>query len=568
MAISTPMLVTFCVYIFGMILIGFIAWRSTKNFDDYILGGRSLGPFVTALSAGASDMSGWLLMGLPGAVFLSGISESWIAIGLTLGAWINWKLVAGRLRVHTEYNNNALTLPDYFTGRFEDKSRILRIISALVILLFFTIYCASGIVAGARLFESTFGMSYETALWAGAAATILYTFIGGFLAVSWTDTVQASLMIFALILTPVIVIISVGGFGDSLEVIKQKSIENVDMLKGLNFVAIISLMGWGLGYFGQPHILARFMAADSHHSIVHARRISMTWMILCLAGAVAVGFFGIAYFNEHPAVAGAVNQNAERVFIELAQILFNPWIAGILLSAILAAVMSTLSCQLLVCSSAITEDLYKAFLRKQASQKELVWVGRVMVLVVALVAIALAANPENRVLGLVSYAWAGFGAAFGPVVLFSVMWSRMTRNGALAGMIIGALTVIVWKQFGWLGLYEIIPGFIFGSIGIVVFSLLGKAPSAAMQKRFAEADAHYHSAPPRRFTSEISRHKLNGAGARRGGQHPGSLSLRLPGDCPHPGCVFTPNIFMFGHDNRGWTHHYQFTFRTCFFLYR
>ncbi|HFM1631324.1 TPA: sodium/proline symporter PutP [Escherichia coli] len=467
MAISTPMLVTFCVYIFGMILIGFIAWRSTKNFDDYILGGRSLGPFVTALSAGASDMSGWLLMGLPGAVFLSGISESWIAIGLTLGAWINWKLVAGRLRVHTEYNNNALTLPDYFTGRFEDKSRILRIISALVILLFFTIYCASGIVAGARLFESTFGMSYETALWAGAAATILYTFIGGFLAVSWTDTVQASLMIFALILTPVIVIISVGGFGDSLEVIKQKSIENVDMLKGLNFVAIISLMGWGLGYFGQPHILARFMAADSHHSIVHARRISMTWMILCLAGAVAVGFFGIAYFNGHPAVAGAVNQNAERVFIELAQILFNPWIAGILLSAILAAVMSTLSCQLLVCSSAITEDLYKAFLRKQASQKELVW--------------------------------AGFGAAFGPVVLFSVMWSRMTRNGALAGMIIGALTVIVWKQFGWLGLYEIIPGFIFGSIGIVVFSLLGKAPSAAMQKRFAEADAHYHSAPPSRL---------------------------------------------------------------------
>lgn len=498
MAISTPMLVTFCVYIFGMILIGFIARRSTKNFDDYILGGRSLGPFVTALSAGASDMSGWLLMGLPGAVFLSGISESWIAIGLTLGAWINWKLVAGRLRVHTEYNNNALTLPDYFTGRFEDKSRILRIISALVILLFFTIYCASGIVAGARLFESTFGMSYETALWAGAAATILYTFIGGFLAVSWTDTVQASLMIFALILTPVIVIISVGGFGDSLEVIKQKSIENVDMLKGLNFVAIISLMGWGLGYFGQPHIW-RVLWRQTLTSIVHARRISMTRMILCTAGAVAVGFFGIAYFNEHPAVAGAVNQNAERVFIELAQILFNPWIAGILLSAILAAVMSTLSCQLLVCSSAITEDLYKAFLRKHASQKELVWVGRVMVLVVALVAIALAANPENRVLGLVSYAWAGFGAAFGPVVLFSVMWSRMTRNGALAGMIIGALTVIVWKQFGWLGLYEIIPGFIFSSIGIVVFSLLGKAPSAAMQKRFAEADAHYHSAPPSRL---------------------------------------------------------------------
>ncbi|MGL4679037.1 MAG: sodium:solute symporter family transporter, partial [Plesiomonas shigelloides] len=287
MTISTPMLVTFLVYIFGMILIGFIAWRSTKNFDDYILGGRRLGSLVTALSAGASDMSGWLLMGLPGAVFLSGVSESWIAIGLVIGAWINWKLVAGRLRVHTEINNNALTLPDYFTSRFEDSSRVLRIISAVVILLFFTIYCASGIVAGARLFESTFGMSYETALWAGAAATILYTFVGGFLAVSWTDTVQASLMIFALILTPVMVIAAVGGLEDSLLVIQQKSMENLDMLKGLNLVAIISLMGWGLGYFGQTHILARFMAADSHYTIVNARRISMTWMILCLGGAVA-----------------------------------------------------------------------------------------------------------------------------------------------------------------------------------------------------------------------------------------------------------------------------------------
>lgn len=502
MTTSTPMVVTFLIYIFGMILIGFIAWRSTKNFDDYILGGRRLGSLVTALSAGASDMSGWLLMGLPGAIFIAGISESWIAIGLTLGAWINWKLVAGRLRVHTEYNNNALTLPDYFTGRFEDNSRVLRIISAVVILVFFTIYCASGIVAGARLFESTFGMSYETALWAGAAATILYTFIGGFLAVSWTDTVQASLMIFALILTPVIVIFAVGGLGDSMDVIKQKSIENVDMLKGLNLVAIISLMGWGLGYFGQPHILARFMAADSHHTIVNARRISMTWMILCLAGAVAVGFFGIAYFTNNPALATSVNQNSERVFIELAQILFNPWIAGILLSAILAAVMSTLSCQLLVCSSAITEDLYKAFFRKHASQRELVWVGRLMVLVVALVAIALAANPENRVLGLVSYAWAGFGAAFGPVVLLSVMWSRMTRNGALVGMIIGAVTVIVWKQFAWFNLYEIIPGFIFATLGIVVVSLMGKAPSKTMIERFEKADDVYHSPAPSKLQAQ------------------------------------------------------------------
>lgn len=489
--ISTPMLVTFLVYILGMIVIGLVAYRATNNFDDYILGGRSLGSVVTALSAGASDMSGWLLMGLPGAIYLSGISESWIAIGLTVGAYLNWKLVAGRLRVHTEANNNALTLPDYFTSRFEDTSKLLRVISAVVILVFFTIYCASGIVAGARLFESTFGMSYETALWAGAAATIIYTFIGGFLAVSWTDTVQASLMIFALILTPVIVILAVGGIDTSMLVIEAKNPANLDMFKGLNLIAIISLMGWGLGYFGQPHILARFMAADSHQTIRKARRISMTWMILCLAGAVAVGFFGIAYFENNPSQAGTVSENGERVFIELAKILFNPWIAGILLSAILAAVMSTLSCQLLVCSSAITEDLYKAFFRKKASQRELVWVGRLMVLLVALIAIALAANPENRVLGLVSYAWAGFGAAFGPVVLISVMWPRMTRNGALVGMLIGAITVIVWKQYGWFNLYEIIPGFIFASVAIVVVSLMGRAPSQAIQMRFADAEAEY-----------------------------------------------------------------------------
>ncbi|GKX50427.1 sodium/proline symporter PutP [Budvicia aquatica] len=490
---SMPMLVTFVVYIVGMVAIGLIAYRATNNFGDFILGGRRLGSFVTALSAGASDMSGWLLMGLPGAVFLSGISESWIAIGLTIGAYLNWRFVAGRLRVHTEVNHNALTLPDYFTTRFEDKSRILRIFSALIILVFFTIYCASGVVAGARLFESTFGLSYGTALWVGALATIAYTFIGGFLAVSWTDTVQATLMIFALILTPVMVIIAVGGIDSSMLVIAAKNPENLDMFKGLNVIAIISLLGWGLGYFGQPHILARFMAADSHHVIHNARRISMTWMIFCLAGAVAVGFFGIAFFSNNPSLAGNVNENGERVFIELAMLLFNPWIAGILLSAILAAVMSTLSCQLLVCSSALTEDFYKAFLRNKASQNELVWVGRFMVLLIAIIAILLASNPDNRVLGLVSYAWAGFGAAFGPVVLLSVVWSGMTRNGALAGMLIGAATVIIWKQYAWFGLYEIIPGFIFATIGIFVFSMVGNRPTEKMLSRFNTAEKEFQS---------------------------------------------------------------------------
>ncbi|MCQ4345869.1 sodium/proline symporter PutP [Pseudomonas stutzeri] len=495
MSLTNPTLITFVIYIAAMVLIGFIAYRATNNLSDYILGGRSLGSFVTALSAGASDMSGWLLMGLPGAVYLSGLSESWIAIGLIVGAYLNWLFVAGRLRVQTEHNGNALTLPDYFTNRFEDRSRILRIFSALVILVFFTIYCASGVVAGARLFESTFGISYGTALWAGAAATIAYTFIGGFLAVSWTDTVQASLMIFALILTPIIVMLATGGVDPTFAAIELKDAAHFDMLKGASFVGVISLMAWGLGYFGQPHILARFMAADSVKSIPNARRISMTWMVLCLGGAVGVGFFGIAYFAAHPELGGAVEANPERVFIELAKLLFNPWVAGVLLSAILAAVMSTLSCQLLVCSSALTEDFYKAFLRKGASQTELVWVGRAMVLLVAVIAIAIAANPESKVLGLVSYAWAGFGAAFGPVVILSLLWKGMTRNGALAGMVLGAVTVIVWKNyFAWTGLYEIIPGFVLCTLGILVFSRIGGAPSPAMLKRFDEAEKEYRDA--------------------------------------------------------------------------
>ena len=494
MTASTPMLVTFVVYILAMVLIGFIAYRATKNFSDYILGGRSLGSFVTALSAGASDMSGWLLMGLPGAIFIAGISESWIAIGLILGAWLNWLFVAGRLRVHTEHNNNALTLPDFFTHRFEDNSKLLRIFSALVILVFFTIYCASGVVAGARLFESTFGMSYDTALWVGAAATILYVFVGGFLAVSWTDTVQATLMIFALLITPVFVILALGDFDAAMVTIEQANPANFDMFRGLSFVAIISLLAWGLGYFGQPHILVRFMAADSVKSIPAARRIGMTWMILSLGGAVAVGFFGIAYFANNPALAGPVTENSERVFIELTKILFNPWIAGLILSAILAAVMSTLSCQLLVSSSALTEDFYKAFLRKNASQTELVWVGRGMVLLIALVAIGIASNPDSKVLGLVSYAWAGFGAAFGPVVILSLVWKGMTRNGALAGMVVGAVTVVVWKNFIGLGLYEIIPGFILATLAIVIFSKIGRPATPTMVERFDEAEKEYQDA--------------------------------------------------------------------------
>ena len=487
MTASTPLLITFGIYLLAMVGIGIAAWRSTRNLDDYILGGRSLGGYVTALSAGASDMSGWLLMGLPGALYLTGVSEAWIAIGLCIGAWCNWRFVAGPLRVYTERTDNALTLPDYFTSRFSSNGfasngRLLRIVSALVILVFFAIYCASGIVAGARLFESVFGLPYAQALWWGAAATILYTLIGGFLAVSWTDTVQATLMIFALLLTPVIVMLNVGGPGETLRVIEQVDPARLQWIGAGGLVAVVSSLAWGLGYFGQPHILARFMAADSLAVIPQARRIGMTWMVLCLLGAILVGLAGIAWSAQHPQLAGALVENPERVFIVLAEALFNPWIAGVLLSAILAAVMSTLSCQLLVCSSALTEDFYHGFIRPHAGERELVWIGRATVLAVALLAIFIARDPDSRVLGLVSYAWAGFGAAFGPVVLFSLFWGRMTGIGALAGMVVGAATVILWKQTGS-ALYEIVPGFIAGSIALVVGSLLSRAPSTEVQAR-------------------------------------------------------------------------------------
>ncbi len=487
MTASTPLLITFGLYLLLMVGIGLAAWRSTQNLDDYILGGRSLGGYVTAMSAGASDMSGWLLLGLPGALYLTGVSEAWIALGLIVGAWLNWRFVAGPLRVYTELTDDALTLPDYFTTRFAADGHLLRVVSALVILVFFAVYCASGIVAGARLFESVFGLPYAQALWWGAAATILYTLVGGFLAVSWTDTVQATLMLFALLLTPIIVILSLGGPQETLRGIGAVDPLRLSLVGSGGVLAIVSVLAWGLGYFGQPHILARFMAADSLEVIPEARKIGMSWMVLCLFGAIAVGLAGIPWAAAHPQSAAVLGENPERVFIVLTQALFNPWIAGVLLSAILAAIMSTLSCQLLVCSSALTEDLYHGFVRKHAGEKELVWIGRLMVLAVALLAIFIARDPDSRVLGLVSYAWAGFGSAFGPVVLFSLFWSRMTRAGALAGMLVGAATVIAWKLVAvdiyQIGIYEMIPGFAAASAAIVIGSFLSPVPSQDVQTR-------------------------------------------------------------------------------------
>ena len=496
-----PTIVTFLVYILGMILIGFIAYRVTNNLSDYILGGRRLGSFVTALSAGASDMSGWLLMGLPGAIYAGGLIEGWLAIGLTIGAYLNWKLVAGRLRSHTEHCGDALTLPEYFHNRFNDKTRIIKILSAIIFLLFFAVYCASGVVAGARVFENLFGVPYEHAIWYGAIATILYTFIGGFLAVSWTDTIQATLMVFALILTPVFVLINIGGFDAMQEAITQAEIlanKNYnDIFTGTTVLGVLSLLAWGLGYFGQPHIVVRFMAAESVKSLENARRISMTWMVICLVGAIGIGYFGMAYFFARPEQASVVSANHEQIFIELAKLLFNPWIAGVLLSAILAAVMSTLSAQLLICSSAITEDLYKGILRPQATDKELVWLSRLMVLAVAALAIYIAQDPNSQVFGLVKDAWAGFGSAFGPVVLLSLFWKRMNGFGAIAGMLVGALVVYFWKDItlslSLPEMYSMIPGFISAMIAIVIVSLVTPSPSQVVMETFELADKAYRS---------------------------------------------------------------------------
>ncbi|MEK6512909.1 sodium/proline symporter PutP [Myroides odoratimimus] len=491
-----PTIITFSIYLVVVLGIGVIAYLRTKDFSDYILGGRSFGPVVTALSAGASDMSGWLLMGLPGAIFGKGLSQSWIAIGLIIGAYYNWKLVAGRLRVHTEINNNALTLPDFFHNRFGKDGQLVKTVSAVTILIFFTIYCASGMVAGARLFETLFHMEYINALYLGALATIAYTFIGGFLAVSWSDTIQATLMLFALILTPVMIILYMGGW-DAIttytnEAAIATNISYSSLTHNVSFIAIISAAAWGLGYFGQPHILARFMAADSVKTMKNARRIGMSWMTLCLGGAVTIGYLGISYYYKHSEIASVVNKDNEMIFIELIKQLFNPWVVGVLLSAILAAVMSTLSAQLLMSSSTLTQDFYKAYFRRSASQKELVWTGRFAVLLISLIAIIIAYDPDSKILALVAHAWAGFGAAFGPAILFTLFWRKTTGMGTFAGVLVGAVTVIVWPILFGDTVYEIIPGFLFSSIAIYLVSNYGKQASTEMIEKFDTADALYH----------------------------------------------------------------------------
>ncbi|EGQ7756603.1 sodium/proline symporter PutP [Vibrio vulnificus] len=475
---------TFIAYLILMVAIGVYAYKKTSSSSDYFLGGRSLGPWPAALSAGASDMSGWLLLGLPGYAYAAGIESFWLAGGLLVGTWANWLVSAKRLRTYS-IQTDALTLPEFLSRRFDDKSKLIQTISAFFILLFFLFYTSSGLVAGGKLFETVFGLDYSTAVIIGTLCVVSYTLFGGFLAVSWTDLVQGLLMAAALMIVPIAVM--EGGFGQlaiDMHNINPELLTLWNDAKGepLSAIAIISLVAWGLGYFGQPHILARFKASRTNRELGTARRIAVGWTALSMAGAILVGLVGLVWVNGHP---GTELADGEKIFMLLVNTVFHPVIAGILLAAILAAVMSTADSQLLVSSSALAEDFYKQVIKPDASSQEIVMVGRIGVVVISIIALILAMTPDSSVLGLVSYAWAGFGAAFGPAVVLSLYWKGMNRNGALAGILIGGITIVVWKQLtgGWFDVYEIVPGIIFSTIAIVgVSKLTGGADNTVLEQ--------------------------------------------------------------------------------------
>ncbi len=465
---QTPTLIALALYFILMLGIGLYAWkRSTEDSEGYLLGGRNLPPAVAALSAGASDMSGWLLLGLPGALYLSGLVEAWIGIGLFVGAVVNWIVVAPRLRRQTVEYGNALTIPQFLANRFPDKAVALRVTSAIIIVVFFAVYSAAGLVGGGLLFESTFidapvmGFSpYMAGVLLTALVVLAYTMVGGFLAVSLTDFVQGCIMVVALVVMPLVVLFG-DGWGATGDALRAVDPDFLSWFGGLTTIGFLSAVAWGLGYFGQPHIIVRFMAIRDG-GVKAARNIGLIWMFVALLGALGVGLAGRA----HVEMNGLTLENSETIFILLANTLFHPFVTGFLLAALLAAIMSTISSQLLVSSSSLTEDFYRLFLKKDASEREAVTVGRISTALVAVAAIVIASDPESGVLALVANAWAGFGAAFGPLIILSLTWKRMTGAGAVAGLVVGAGVVMAWIALGWNseflggpGIYEIIPGF-------------------------------------------------------------------------------------------------------------
>lgn len=490
MSAEISIIISFVIYFLALLFAGIYFYKRTTSTSEYLLGGRSLNSWVTSLSAQASDMSGWLLLGLPGAAYLSGLEASWIAIGLAIGTYLNWKFVAKRLRQYTEIAGDSLTLSDFFENRFRDKKKVLRLVSAIFILVFFVIYTSSGFVASGKLFSTAFGLPYFTALTIGVVVLVSYTFLGGFLAVCWTDFFQGMLMLVAILIVPLMAVKLLGGPRATIDIVNTVNPELLNPFTAadgspISALALISLLAWGLGYFGQPHILVRFMAISSSSQIKKARIIAMVWVILSLSAAVLVGLVGRVYLTTP-----LIGTESEKVFMIMAQEMFPTILTGFLLAAILSAIMSTADSQLLVSASALSEDFYKAFLRPNASGKELLWVSRLTVVFVSIIAYVLAFNPESSILDLVAYAWAGFGAVFGPTIILSLFWKRMTGRGALAGMITGGIIVILWKnlQGGIFELYEIVPGFICSVIAIVVFSLLDKEPSQEILDEFEKID--------------------------------------------------------------------------------
>lgn len=484
---SWPIALAFILYLVLMMSIGLYYSRRQKNLSSYILGDRQLGPWLTSMSAEASDMSGWMLMGLPGYAYLHGLSAFWTGIGLIVGTWANWVLVSQRLRNYTEVADNSLTIPDYLSNRFEDRKNGLRLICALFIILFFIIYTSSGFVAAGKLFNTIFGIPYLHALLLGAFVVVFYTFLGGFSAVALTDFIQGTMMFFTVLYVPVAATIALGGPMPTLDILSKEGSDFFSFFPdstGISalLVMIVSSLGWGLGYFGQPHILVKFMAIGDPKELKKSTRIAMTWVLLSLSFAIAIGVVGKAYLSTP-----LENANAERVFILMAESLSAPFITGIIWSAILAAIMSTSSSQLLVTSSAVSRDLFQAFLKKDASEKTLIRVSRLSVLLVSAIAVYLGSDPNSYIFSIVSYAWAGFGACFGATVLLSLYWKRMTLKGAYAGVIVGGLTVLIWKHFEWFGLYELVPGFFFSVAAIVIVSLMDKKPSETILKTFEKA---------------------------------------------------------------------------------
>ncbi len=479
---AIPTLVTFIVYFVVLLGVGFYFYRKSVSIEDYLLGGRGMGAWVTALSAQASDMSSWLLMALPGAIYLGGLVNIWIAIGLFIGTVLNWKLISGRLRIYTQ-KTNTITLPCFFERRFGDPTGLLRVVSAIVILIFFTIYASAQLVGAGKLFESTFNVRYETAVVVGGVIIVAYTFLGGFLAVCWTDLFQGALMLVAIIIVPAAGYIDVGGIGAIEEAIEAENVWASLLPEGgqAGVLVVISAMAWGLGYFGQPHILARFMSVKSVGKLTESMTIAVIWVFISLGGAIMVGFIGKIMFDN---LSGG---EEEKVFIYMIGKLFNPWVGGIMLAAILSAIMSTIDSQLLVSSSALTKDFYQKAIKKNATEREVILVGRMCVIVISIIALILALRPSDTILGLVAYAWGGFGAAFGPLVIFGLFSRETSWQAALAGMVMGTVVLVVWKQVGLSSvMYEIVPGFTANCVTILLVNMIVSQKDEKVLKEYEE----------------------------------------------------------------------------------